>query len=165
MWEWDNKAMMEAISLHDRVMRMHLTKFDGYEVATEGDAFLIAFHTPGNAVAYATATNPARCHPPPPPPPNPPTPRQCGNLCIFASHQVSHVYLVFLHGMCSLVCFTAVLCPDKFQLLPASLLVLTPVVGCNLVQQGGQGGVSIQEPGDHATGLSDSDSQPMTVSQ
>ena len=102
---------------------------------------------------------------PPPPPPNPPTPRQCGNLCIFASHQVSHVYLVFLHGMCSLVCFTAVLCPDKFQLLPASLLVLTPVVGCNLVQQGGQGGVSIQEPGDHATGLSDSDSQPMTVSQ
>ena len=48
MWEWDNKAMMEAISLHDRVMRMHLTKFDGYEVATEGDAFLIAFHTPGN---------------------------------------------------------------------------------------------------------------------
>lgn len=56
MWEWDNKAMMEAISLHDRVMRMHLAKFGGYEVATEGDAFLIAFHTPGNAVAYAAAT-------------------------------------------------------------------------------------------------------------
>lgn len=48
--------MMDAISLHDRVMRMHLAKFDGYEVATEGDAFLIAFHTPGKAVAYAAAT-------------------------------------------------------------------------------------------------------------
>ncbi|KAL0031937.1 hypothetical protein WJX79_006910 [Trebouxia sp. C0005] len=56
MWEWDNKAMMEAISLHDRVMRMHLPKFGGYEVATEGDAFLIAFHTPGKAVGWAAAT-------------------------------------------------------------------------------------------------------------
>ena len=56
MWEWDNKAMMEAISLHDRVMRMHLAKFGGYEVATEGDAFVIAFQTPGKAVAYAAAT-------------------------------------------------------------------------------------------------------------
>ncbi len=56
MWEWDHKAMMNAISLHDRVMRMHLSKFGGYEVATEGDAFVIAFHTPGKAVAWATAT-------------------------------------------------------------------------------------------------------------
>jgi len=56
MWEWDNKAMMDAISLHDRVMRMHLPKFGGYEVATEGDAFVIAFHTPGKAVGWAAAT-------------------------------------------------------------------------------------------------------------
>ena len=56
MWEWDHKAMMDAISLHDRVIRMHLAKFGGYEVATEGDAFVIAFHTPGKAVAWATAT-------------------------------------------------------------------------------------------------------------
>lgn len=56
MWEWDNVAMMEAIDLHDRCMRMHLAKFGGYEIATEGDAFLIAFHTPGNAVAYTAAT-------------------------------------------------------------------------------------------------------------
>lgn len=61
MWEWNNKAMMEAISLHDRVMRMHLAKFQGYEVATEGDAFLIAFHTPGNAVAYAAASQQVSC--------------------------------------------------------------------------------------------------------
>ena len=61
MWEWDNKAMMEAINLHDRVMRMHMAKYGGYEVATEGDAFLIAFHTPGNAVAYATATQQVSC--------------------------------------------------------------------------------------------------------
>jgi len=56
MWEWDNKAMMDAISLHDRVMRMHLPKFGGYEIATEGDAFIIAFHTPGKAVGWAAAT-------------------------------------------------------------------------------------------------------------
>ena len=56
LWEWDHKAMMDAISMHDRVMRMHLSKFGGYEVATEGDAFVIAFHTPGKAVAWAAAT-------------------------------------------------------------------------------------------------------------
>ena len=56
MWEWDNKVTMEAINLHDRCMRKHLAKFGGYEVATEGDAFLFAFHTPGSAVAYTAAT-------------------------------------------------------------------------------------------------------------
>ena len=35
---------------------MHLSKFGGYEVATEGDAFVIAFHTPAKAVAWAAAT-------------------------------------------------------------------------------------------------------------
>ena len=62
MWEWDNKAMMEAISLHDRVMRMHMAKFGGYEVGTEGDAFVIAFHTPGKAVAWAAATQQVSCN-------------------------------------------------------------------------------------------------------
>ena len=46
---------MEAISLHDRIMRSQISKFGGYEMATEGDAFVIAFHNPGRAVAWAAA--------------------------------------------------------------------------------------------------------------
>ena len=99
MWEWDNKAMMEAISLHDRVMRMHLAKFGGYEVATEGDAFLIAFHTSGNAVAYAASTQPGRCLPPPPPPP-----AIAFSCATVQAHQVSDMYLMFLYVMCIFAC-------------------------------------------------------------
>ena len=55
LWEWNNKAMMEAINLHDRIMRSQMTKFGGYETATEGDAFVVAFRNPGNAVAWAAA--------------------------------------------------------------------------------------------------------------
>lgn len=55
LWEWNNRVMMEAINLHDRIMRSQISKFDGYEVATEGDAFVVAFHNPGKAVAWAAA--------------------------------------------------------------------------------------------------------------
>lgn len=55
LWEWNNKVMMQAINLHDRIMRSQISKFGGYEVATEGDAFVVAFHNPGKAVAWAAA--------------------------------------------------------------------------------------------------------------
>lgn len=61
LWEWNNKAMMEAINLHDRIMRSQITKFGGYETATEGDAFVVAFRNPGNAVAWAAAMQQVRC--------------------------------------------------------------------------------------------------------
>lgn len=32
LWEWDRVTMMEAISVHDRCMRTHLTDYSGYEV-------------------------------------------------------------------------------------------------------------------------------------
>ena len=54
--EWNETAMNEAIDTHDRVMRALLSKFSGYEVATEGDAFLMAFHDAADAVAWCTAT-------------------------------------------------------------------------------------------------------------
>ena len=38
---------MKAIDLHDRIMRSKMAEFNGFEVQTEGDAFVIAFHEAG----------------------------------------------------------------------------------------------------------------------
>lgn len=35
LWEWNRDAMMEAITIHDTLIRLHLASFHGYEVATE----------------------------------------------------------------------------------------------------------------------------------
>lgn len=35
LWEWNRAAMMEAISIHDTILRSRLHDFHGYEVATE----------------------------------------------------------------------------------------------------------------------------------
>lgn len=35
LWEWDKESMMEAISIHDNILRSHLAENHGYEVATE----------------------------------------------------------------------------------------------------------------------------------
>ena len=53
LWEWDRDAMDAATKIHDRVMRSKLSLFHGYEVNTEGDSFLIAFHEPTDAIAWA----------------------------------------------------------------------------------------------------------------
>lgn len=53
LWEWDRDSMDAATKVHDRVMRRSLTHFHGYEVNTEGDSFLIAFHEPADAIAWA----------------------------------------------------------------------------------------------------------------
>lgn len=53
LWEWDRDAMDAATKLHDRVMRSKLSQFHGYEVNTEGDSFLLAFHEPADAIAWA----------------------------------------------------------------------------------------------------------------
>ena len=53
LWEADKTAMMAAISLHDCIMRDSLARHYGYEVATEGDSFTIAFHEPQDALAWA----------------------------------------------------------------------------------------------------------------
>ena len=48
--------MDKAIDVHDNVIRTQLGHFSGYEVMTEGDAFLMAFHDASDAIAWAIAT-------------------------------------------------------------------------------------------------------------
>ena len=42
----------EAIALHDQVIRANLARYGGYEVTTEGDAFIMAFHDAADAMAW-----------------------------------------------------------------------------------------------------------------
>ena len=48
--------MDKAIDVHDNIIRTQLRRFNGYEVTTEGDAFLIAFHDASDAIAWTIAT-------------------------------------------------------------------------------------------------------------
>ena len=60
LWEFDKETMDEAISLHDKLLRSHLREYSGYEVATEGDAFLIAFHEATDAIKWCIAVQKVR---------------------------------------------------------------------------------------------------------
>lgn len=52
LWEANPEAMQQALRLHDATIRQVLAKHEGYEVATEGDAFQLAFHDATDAVAF-----------------------------------------------------------------------------------------------------------------
>lgn len=52
----DREVMDKAIDVHDHVIRTQLGKYNGYEVTTEGDAFLLAFHEASDAIAWSLAT-------------------------------------------------------------------------------------------------------------
>ena len=52
--------MDEANALHDKIMRGHLREFFGFEVSTEGDAFLLAFHDPVDAVKWCITVQQVR---------------------------------------------------------------------------------------------------------
>ena len=56
LWEWDTEPAAEGLALHDKLMRQLMSNFYGYEVSTEGDAFLVAFHEPFDAAAWCLAT-------------------------------------------------------------------------------------------------------------
>lgn len=45
--------MQEALRMHHKVIRLLLKKFGGYEVKTEGDAFMVAFGQAQAAVDWA----------------------------------------------------------------------------------------------------------------
>ncbi|KAK0307599.1 hypothetical protein LTR01_005599 [Friedmanniomyces endolithicus] len=53
MWETYPNSMQSAIKMHNEVMRRHLRIIGGYEVKTEGDAFMVAFPTVTSALLWA----------------------------------------------------------------------------------------------------------------
>lgn len=52
LWETHTDAMRSALQTHNDVMRQLLVQHGGYEVKTEGDAFMLAFSSPQAAVAF-----------------------------------------------------------------------------------------------------------------
>ena len=53
LWEKNPIVMKEALDLHDSVIRRCYTNHNGYEITTEGDCFLLAFHHPLDALSFA----------------------------------------------------------------------------------------------------------------
>lgn len=52
LWETYPNAMRSAIRMHNETMRRHLRLIGGYEVKTEGDAFMVAFPTVTSALLW-----------------------------------------------------------------------------------------------------------------
>ncbi|CAG9461611.1 unnamed protein product [Pedinophyceae sp. YPF-701] len=52
LWEDMPEVMAAANAMHDAIMRRNLGRWFGYEVTTEGDSFLLAFHEPADAVGW-----------------------------------------------------------------------------------------------------------------
>lgn len=55
MWETYPSAMRSAIKLHNDVMRRQLRRIGGFEVKTEGDAFMVSFPTATSALLWCFA--------------------------------------------------------------------------------------------------------------
>ena len=51
-WEANAEAMAQCIGVHNDLMRIKLEEYHGYEVKTEGDAFMVAFSDPNNALNW-----------------------------------------------------------------------------------------------------------------
>ncbi|MEW5854486.1 MAG: adenylate/guanylate cyclase domain-containing protein [Myxococcota bacterium] len=56
LWEELPEEMRTALSMHDEVMRQLLAEHNGYEVKTEGDAFMAAFARVEDAVRWCVET-------------------------------------------------------------------------------------------------------------
>eukprot|EP00124_Ichthyophonus_hoferi_P001538 Ihof_evm8s82 gene=Ihof_evmTU8s82 len=52
LWEKETNSMREAMRLHNELMRLLLRKHRGYEVKTEGDAFMVSFETAAHALQW-----------------------------------------------------------------------------------------------------------------
>lgn len=55
LWETYPAAMRSAIRLHNEAMRRQLRRIGGFEVKTEGDAFMVSFPTATSALLWAFA--------------------------------------------------------------------------------------------------------------
>ena len=49
-------AWFKVLAAHNRVVRMHLARFGGYEVKSQGDGFMLTFPSARRAVRFAIAT-------------------------------------------------------------------------------------------------------------
>lgn len=56
VWESDTLGMMKGIAIHHELMRAQITAHNGYEVKTEGDAFMVAFQNPEDAIEWCLTT-------------------------------------------------------------------------------------------------------------
>jgi class 3 adenylate cyclase len=52
LWSHDQGLMSHCLTLHDAAMRQSLANFNGYEITTEGDAFVLVFHTAADAINF-----------------------------------------------------------------------------------------------------------------
>ena len=52
LWDTDKAAMAEAVQTHHDMMRRLISRMGGYEVKTEGDAFMVAFHSATQACKW-----------------------------------------------------------------------------------------------------------------
>lgn len=52
LWEAMTMVMRSAIKLHNSIMRRSMRLLEGYEVKTEGDAFIVSFHSPIKALIW-----------------------------------------------------------------------------------------------------------------
>ena len=52
LWEKNAQVMLSSIQLHNQIMRETIDRHRGYEVKTEGDAFMVSFHTERDAAFF-----------------------------------------------------------------------------------------------------------------
>eukprot|EP01065_Artemidia_motanka_P011240 TRINITY_DN16049_c0_g1_i2.p1 TRINITY_DN16049_c0_g1~~TRINITY_DN16049_c0_g1_i2.p1 ORF type:complete len:800 (+),score=189.29 TRINITY_DN16049_c0_g1_i2:80-2479(+) len=53
LWEANHQGMYTALQKHNTLLRRAAAAWAGYEVKTIGDAFMLTFHSPSDAVAFA----------------------------------------------------------------------------------------------------------------
>jgi len=56
LWERFGDRFGSALALHHQILREQIASHNGYEVKTEGDAFMVAFSEPAEAVCFCAAT-------------------------------------------------------------------------------------------------------------
>jgi class 3 adenylate cyclase len=55
MWDVNETAMRTAVTMHHQLLRRHVRICAGYEVKTEGDAFMVAFSTVSAALLWCSS--------------------------------------------------------------------------------------------------------------